>query len=333
MKHASLNTIQLPIREFAKKNICDGHLYLVTKESRRFYLMKPGLLIDPSFIKKHAPHNTVFEFSPVVNEEVKQHFNKLFKELLYLKFERDLRIKTSEIVSYFQKVYSGEEHLLSFASSCYENLNRMPEEILLKMHETDMHLFRKSLYSAAFAVIIAMSNDYYHPLMLRDFFNVTFSQDMGLCENEYSYFVAQACNIENRHPGSGRDWMIKEGATASEINVFLQHPRKTYEFLKQTPDLLAFNELAEIALYQHELADGTGFPRGIHKGLISSWESIVILADSLVEIEDQHHFENVVISYILNFQNEKLKDLPVGKIYKKLCLNLQYFVNAKESGA
>ncbi len=333
MKHASLNPIQLPIREFAKKNICDGHLYLATKEGRKFYLMKPGLFVDPAFIKKHAPHNTIFEFTPVVNEEVKERFNVLFKELLYLKFERDLRVKTFEIVSFFQKAYTGKEHILSFASVCFENFNKIPEEALLKMHNTDMHLFRKSLYSAAFAVIIAMSNDYYHPLMLRDFFNVTFAQDMGLCESEYSYYVAQACNIENRMPGSGKAWMVKEGATPSEVNVFLEHPRKSYDFLKQAPDILAFNELAEIALYQHELADGRGFPRGVHKGLISSWESIVILADSLVEIEDQHHFENEVISYILNFQNEKLKDLPVGKVYKKLCLNLQYFVNAKEGGA
>lgn len=333
MKHTSLNSVSMTIRELAKKHICEGHLYLVTKEGRKFYIMKPGVFVDPSFLKKHAPQNTVFEYATVINQEVKDHFLHLFKELQYLKFERDLRLKTFEIVSYFQKSYSEKEHFLSFASACYEQFMSLPDSEIVRMHEADMYLFRKSLYSAAFAVMIGMTNDYYHPLILKDFFNLTFALDIGLCEADYSYFVAQACNEENRRPGTGEEWMFTQKANPSEVRIFREHPRKSYEFLKKAPDVLTHKELAEVALYQHELSDGRGFPRGIPKGLVSSWESVVMLADSLVEILDEYDFENDVITYVLDFQNEKLADLPVGKAYKKLCLNLQYFANVKETGA
>ena len=81
MKPTSQDFTQMPIKDFAKKIICDGHLYLRTKEGRRFYLMKPGILIDQSFIKKHATHQTVFEYVSVVDEVKLSQFQTLFKEL------------------------------------------------------------------------------------------------------------------------------------------------------------------------------------------------------------------------------------------------------------
>lgn len=323
---------KLPIKDLAKKKICDGHLYLAASTGRRFYLMKPGILLDPAFVKKHAPLNSTFDFDPVVNETVKDRFKELFTELRYLQFEKDFRLKSLDILSYFQQVYVGDEHFLSFALACYEEFCALPTEEQLKMHETDLNLYRKAMYSAAFSIIIGMTNEFFSYAMLKDFYNLTMALDFGLCDSDYSYFVAQACNEENRNPGSGQLYLAKEKATAGEVEVFLNHPRKSHAFI-QDQSLLHFNELAEVALYQHELADGTGFPRGIEKGQVSSWEAVVILADALVEIADSFTFETEVVSYLLNFKNTKLTDLPVGRVYKKLCLALNYFESMKGTGA
>lgn len=331
MTDESKITTKLPVKELAKKIICDGHLFL-SLGGRKFYLMKPGILVDPSFIKKHAVNNQVFEFESVTSHEVKEKFKSLLRELKYLQFEKDLREKCLEILGYFHETFMGDTHFLSFASACHEELCNLPFDDQLRMAETDMHLYRKALYSSAFSVITGMANDFYHFLMLKDFYNLTFALDMGLCESSYSYFVAQACNEENKNPGNGKLLLINEKASEMEVNVFHEHPLKSYEYVKEN-NFLAFPELAEITLYQHELAEGNGFPRGVRKGQVSSWEAIVIFSDSLVEILPDYDFETNVIEYLTSFSSQKLKDLPVGKVFRKLCLAFEHFKMLKETGS
>jgi hypothetical protein len=330
MNNENQKLIKLPVKDLAKKIISDGHVYLSIGE-KKFYLMKPGVLVDPAFIKKHAAANQQFDFDLVVNVEVKEVFKKLFKELKYLQFEKDLRNKSYEIVQQFAKIYSGNEHFLSFALACYEEFCQVSYDDQLRMHDTDMHLFKKSLYAAAFSIITGLGNDYFHYLMLRDFYNLTFCLDIGLCEENYSYFVAEACNAENREPGRGVKYLTDEKASEFETLVYLKHPEKTYYFLKQAL-ILSYPELAEVSLYQHELIDGSGFPRGIVKGQVSNWEAVIIYSESLVEIAYEYPFETDVMSYLGSFQNKKLKDDFVNKVHKKLNLILQHFGKLKETG-
>ncbi len=331
MKPMTENFVPLAIKDFAKKIISDGHLYLRTKDGRRFYLMKPGIFIDESFVKKHATNQTVFDYFPVTDEVLISQFQTLFKELKYLQFEKDLRLKTVQIVSFFKEIFLTEKHFLSFALACFSEFCDLSVDDLKKMHETDLYLFRKSLYSSAFAVIIGLTNDFYHYPMIKDFYNLTLGLDIGLCDARYSYFVAEACNRENQSPGSGIEWMKNEGASVLEIDVFLKHPERSYDYFKNQSELLAYPELKEIALYQHELSQGNGFPRGIPKGQVSSWEAVVILASTMVEIKDEYHFETDVLNYILNFQNQKLTELPVQRVYKKLCMSLGDVFQVKET--
>lgn len=331
MTNENHNFIKLPVKDFAKKIICDGHLFLFIGE-RKFYLMKPGVFVDPAFVKKHAPNNPVFDFDSVINPDVKEKFKTLFKELRYLQFEKDLREKSFEIVRYFHEAYSQGEHLLTFALACHEEFCQITIDQQTRMHETDMHLYRKALYSSAFSIILGMTNDFYHYPMLRDFYNLTFSLDIGLCETSYSYFVAEACNAENKQPGDGKVYLERERASESEKEVFIRHPEKSYQYLKSV-SFLSYPELSEAALYQHELSDGTGFPRGILKGQVSSWEAVIVFSDALVEILPEYDFEKDVLNYLLNFKNQKMKDLPVNRVYKKLCLAFEHFNSLKETGS
>ncbi len=322
---------KLPIKDFAKKIICDGNLYLSSGE-RKFYLMKPGVFVDPAFIKKYAVTNPVFDYECVVNEELKEKFKISFRDLKYLQFEKDIRMKCFEIMKDFHSAYSKEEHFLSFALACYETFCSISLEDQAKMHETDMHLFRKALYSGAFSIIAGIANEFYDYLILKDFYVLTFTLDIGLCDSNYSYYVAEACNAENRIPGSGKRYLKTESATKLETDVFLNHPKKSYEFLKESA-LLSYPELVEVCLYQHELSDGSGFPRGVIKGQVSSWEAVVIFSDALVEISSEYGFEENVVSYLINFENKKLNDLPVNRVYKKLCLTFNYCETMKETGS
>lgn len=322
--------IKLPVKDLAKRKIADGHVYLSTSEGRKFYLLKPGMLLDEEFIKKHAQLNTTFDFDPVSKSEIVEKFKNLFTELKYTQFEKDLKYQSLKIIGEFYETFSQEEHFLSFAQAAFESFSLVPHEMLRKLHTQDTQLFRKSFYSAAFSLITALSNDFYHFMMLRDFYNISFLLDSGLCDSNYSYYVAQACNQENKNPGYGKTWLEQEKATKLEIQVFLDHPKKSYEFIKKS-SLLAFPELIEAVLYQHELANGKGFPKGIPRNFVSSWEAVIIFADSLVEISDSFPFETRVIDHLMMFQNTKLRDLPVNKVHSKLKEAIKHFELLKES--
>jgi HD-GYP domain-containing protein (c-di-GMP phosphodiesterase class II) len=322
---------KIAVKDFAKKIICDGHVYL-SIGSRKFYIMKPGIFVDQAFLKKHAINSHVFDFESVISDEIKKNFKQLFKELKYLQFEKDLREKCFEIIQEFKRVFNSEEHFLTFALACYEEFCQLPLELQSKMHETDMHLYRKSLYAAAFSVIVAISNDFYHYPILKDFYHLTFLLDSGVCETDYSYFVAEACNHENKMPGSGKAYLENEKASELEKVVFLGHPEKSYKIMKSTK-LLAYPEMAETLMYQHELSDGSGFPKGINKGQVSSWEAVVIFSDSLVEISAEYFFEKNVVDFILNFQNKKLNELPVQRVYKKVMSAISSSQKIKETGS
>ena len=324
--------IKLPIKDFSQKKICDGHLYLSNPTGRKFYLMKPGILIDEEFIKKYAKTNSVFDFAPLADEKIISEYITLFHELRYLQFERDLRAKAKEIVTKCSRAFSSHEHFLNFSLAAFREFSHLPEEAILKMHETDMNLFRKAFYSAAFSIVIALSNDFYHYPILKDFYNLTLGLDFGLCDKSYSYYVAQACNQENLFPGSGLDWLKENKATKEEIEIYLTHPQKSYDFFLLHSDILSHSELREVALYQHELSSGQGFPRGLPKGQVSGWEAIVILADSMVEIQDDYGFEVDVMAHVENLKTKRTNDLPVGKVYSKFIQALKHFNELKETG-
>jgi hypothetical protein len=328
MEESNSTNSKLLIKDLARKKICDGHLYL--SGARRFYFMRPGILLDPEFIKKQAISNNKFELELVVSPEVKDKFKEMFHQLRLLQFEKDLRLKCAEILSYFQYSHIEGEHFLSFALACYEEFCQLPFQHQVELHETDMLLFRKALYSGAFAIVAGMANNFYHYLMLKDFYNITFSLDLGLIGEGYSYFVAEACNAENRHPGKGIVLLHEKNASDLEKKIFLNHPEKSYQMVKSLK-FLTFPELAECILYQHELSSGDGFPRGIKKGQVSSSEAVIIFADSLVEISTDYDFEKKVIEFLKKFKNEKLEELPVHRVYTKLIQALRHVSRQKET--
>jgi hypothetical protein len=323
---------KITVKDLARKRVCDGHLYLTTAEGRRFYIMQPAMLIDGDFIKKHAATHAQLELEPVVRDELSMKFRELFKQLRYHQFEKDLREKSAEILAAFCEAFQQEEHFLSFATAAFEEFCHAPQELLEQLYRTDMHLFRKSFYAAAFSVVTALSNDFFHYTMLRDFYTVTLLLDVGLCDAGYSYHVSRACNEENRRPGTGAKLLQEERCSELELKTFLEHPRRGHALLEATK-LLAYPEFADIVLYQHELADGSGFPRGVRKESVAGTEAVVILADALVEISDNFPFETNAVAHLLQFNNPKLRELPVEKAHRRLCLALEHFGQLRKTGS
>lgn len=313
----------------AKKNLCDGNLYL-NVGSRNIHVMSAGTFIDESFVKKHAATNSKFHLEQQVDHEIKAEFKRLFRELKYTQFEKDLRLKCLEIMDCFNTVYTKKNHFISFALAAYEEFCAIPREDQARLHEADVNLFRKALYSSAFSVIISIASDFYNYLVLKDLYNVTFSIDIGLAGDNYTYYISEACNIENQNPGSGKLFLEEKNVSQAETDLFLNHPNTGHDFLNKL-GILAFPKLSQIILLHHELSSGGGFPRAIKRSHMSIWDSIVILSDSLVEISSEHGFEIDTIKFLNTFKTEKIQDVPVSKVYRNLITVLSH-LGYREAG-
>jgi len=323
--------MKMHVKEVSKKSICDGYLYL-SSNGKKILLLKPGSLITSSFLHKHAMAGTTFEFSQVSDQKVFQHFSKLFKELKYLHFEKDLNVKSEEILHHFFQTHGNGEQFFSFAYACYEEFSAQKEIQSEKLNETDVNLFIKSFYSAGMSVLFSLSQGIYHYPMIKDIYNLSLCLDIGLCHKGYSFFVAQACNQENKSPGSGLAWIKGQSASPEEIEVFKEHPQKGYEFFTQH-SILNYPELKKTILFQHEIANGMGFPNGVHHSQISSIESILILADALVEIKDGEHFPTGVLEHIKKFDSKKIEILPVKRVFNKFLMKHKEEYKFEDTGS
>ena len=307
---------KIHVKEMSKKSICDGFLYYVSG-SKKILLLKPGSLISQSFLHKHAMAGTTFEITHISDENLIKHFSGLFKELKYLHFEKDLQAKAEEIVEQFFEAFSQNKHFFSFAFACYEEFCAQKEMQSVRLNETDVNLFIKSFYSASLSILFALSNGIFHYPMVKDIYNLSFCLDIGLCHKNYSFYVSQACNVENKSPGTGLTWMKNHSASLEEVEVFFNHPNNTFKFFQEN-SILNFPELAQTVLYQHELANGEGFPKGVNHSQISGVESILILADAMVEIKDEDHFEKGILDHFEHFESKKLMILPVKRVLNQL---------------
>jgi len=146
--------------------------------------------------------------------------------------------------------------------------------------------------------------------------------DIGLASENFTYWVALACQEEKQQPGYGIDFLRARHASDPEVELFLSHPQIGHARIKQEWEAqMAFPALINSVLHHHELADGTGFPSGISRSGMSDWESLVILADQLVDYRTTilksyaHHGLREIWQA---FHRRKVLNCPVGHVWRRI---------------
>ncbi len=289
-------------------------------------LLEAGQVIDQKFLAKYKNSKLIVESA--IDEELYLHLKFLFSDLKTKKFEKDQRELAKKILG---SVLTGwkkkDSHLLTFALACFECLNTLPAEELTKIDSTDIRLFKKALYSSALSVITAMSNDYFEFNLIKDLYQVTFVLDVGLCDSNYSYHIAGAVDEESKKAGSGLIYLDKVHASTQEKNLFLKHPEKSHDLIESYQFSMTYPELCQIVLYQHETTSGTGFPRGVTKREISTWDAVCLYADGIVMMSSIEDLEKNTLDYILKKSIEKQNLLPIKKVFTRLKETISYFDN------
>ena len=317
----------VPIDEtFWSQIICDGDLCL-QMGPKLLPLLSAGEFIEKKDLEKYKSKNLLV-IKRVIDQDQYQIYLKMFSDLKDMIFEKDQRQQAKEILSSVHHEWQGNEsHLLTFALAAFYSFNSLPDEELQKINETDLRLLKKSTYAGAICLLTAMSNGFYSFDILKDLYLVSFAMDIGLNGKDYTYHVSKAVDVEAEKHGRGREYLNSVKASQKEKNLFINHPEKGHAALQSLVHLFTYPELIEIILYQHETSDGKGFPRGITKREVSTWDAICLYADSVVLLSEIEKIETNTLSYLLSLSPAKQESLPVKRVFLKLKSMMTYFSN------
>lgn len=308
---------------FWSQKICDGNLYL-KMGPKSIRLFEAGQVLDQELLSKYK--NSSLFVDKIINQDLYDKYIFLFNELKTKKFEKDQRSVSKRILSTVFQDWMGEgSHPLTFAKAAFDSLNFLPYGDLLKFDTADSRLFKKALYSGAILVVSAMSNEFFEFNLIKDLYQVTFCFDIGLCDKNYSYHLAFAVDSEALIAGGGLDYLNKAHASIEEKKLFLSHPQKSFELLDSLKVYFTYPELIEVSLYQHETATGSGFPRGITKREVSTWDAVCLFADGIVSVSKLEELEKNIKLFILLHGETKQDLTPTKRVFFKFKEAMSYF--------
>lgn len=295
---------------YRANTICQGFVYFQTSSSR-ILLCNPGTWIDEKLFTKLERLKDKIDFVSVIDHDLNEKFKSLLFDHLKCDFENEWARSKEEILSLFNSLLAEGKSFYNWSIACFDVFNKAADSDLNDLHETDVNLFRKAQLSAAVAIWLSLTNGFYDPELLEDIYHLSFFQDSGLIDSDYSYYVTEAIDQESVNPGHGIKYLMNLQASPAEIKLYKEHPFGSYEFIRRV-NLLNNPELANTVLLGHELSNGEGFPFGYTEAVLANWEKIIILADQLVKYNSTTNYN--LYRELETIRSFKIGVLPVKKI-------------------
>ncbi len=344
LKGLSFNKEDLDIinlDDLGKHQICPGHIiFISSKFNKPVLLMRAGDFVDPDFITRYkAKGQKSFYMFNISNQDNVDKLQNLWIKLKTARLEFEKLEARRELLKYFANQYwfqNKSSCSLDFFISTFNIFNRLDEEIIVEIRETDTLLCERSVQAAAFSSIIALALGYTDMKLISDIFHITFLLDYGLIGPNYSYFIAQACEKERVLPGSGLAFLKNTKVQPGEIAMFENHPLLGKKLADEKAFGAFFNVgVTEVISYHHEFFDGKGFPRKINYWGLSEFDAIPILVDAMTPFKDVIYTAETGGGILKELMegiglDEKLNLLPIKKVYSHTVFEMNKALIDKE---
>lgn len=304
--------------------ISHSHLFFIPASNRKaFLILRAGDYIDREFIDKYKAKGieSIYALEVASIDDI-QKLRSLFLEWKNGYNEKNKQIGAQRIIKEFGNDFwrLSKSSYLSFVLVCFENLYKLPNEVVETYQATSLTMYSRATISASLSVITCFVHRIVDPLFVQDLYNVVFALDYGLVTTgEFTYSLAQACEAERNNPGSGIEYLNKMGRPAGEITAFTQHPVSSAMYVEDQKEIFTYPEVSSVICYHHEKVDGSGFPSGVSYSGIGDLETFQMFCDYVVPF--QEHIYQRGDGYVLikgNFEalknNENIGSLPINKI-------------------
>ncbi len=326
---------QLAAGELAAWPIAPGDIYWRKADGKKLRLRRAGDLLDAAWLAKFAPREDLW-LEPVAKVEA---VNVLALKLKAWCEATDPKLFIKAREDFAESLRRGlrsttELSLLDWALVCHRSF-KFDEQVVREFQEKHIVLYRRGLLVSGLAVAFSLACGYEDVAFLREIYRTAWLLDLGLVDKRFSYWVALACQHEKANPGAGDAFLKEKSASRDELDLFLTHPelghqRATTEFGAD----YSFPELLGCILNHHEKADGSGFPQGLSLSGLADWQTLVILADHMVDYREEILERNLAESFAhlwAAYLRQPLANLPVSDVIAKLKVWLNNTYNEEEA--
>lgn len=313
----------LPADVFAKWNLAQGDIYFQHgAEGKLMLLKRAGDFLDQSWKVKWSKSSKLL-IRQVVDSEVVTRIQTLFKDWLDAPTAEQAEVALNKLSLHCRDGLhdGGDISFMSWAHACYHIFSPSItiQDELSQCHEV---LHQRAVYVSSLNVLFCLALGYNEPQFVREIYQIGWVMDIGLVNKNFTYWIALACQEEKQQPGNGIDFLRSRHASKAEEELFLSHPTLGYARLKQEWEAkMTFPALLNSVLHHHELADGSGFPAGINRSAMSDWESLVILADQLVDYRAailKQYAQHALREIWQAFQRRQVVNCPVGHVWRRV---------------
>lgn len=308
---------KIAFSDLAKNTFCYSHIFFrATENSRPLLLKKAGEFLDSEFYEKYLKRGieSVYIVKTFDEKNILEIVNilEVFQKAILLEEKR--RLKNELIGNVLQQKYTESDIHIAF----HKVFNFLPEKFFVHYSKVSEEMLRRSTEVSLAAVFLFLLSDYEDFYLIKDVYNLSFLIDYGLINEEMSYDLIKACELERVEIGEGRKYLERKSLN-KELDTFLNHPLKSYQKSKIFKNSFTYPELINKIEFHHERKDGLGFPRGIHYLFTSKIEQLINAVDKIIPFQDKilskdkYNFNKILINL-----EEKVEVLGLEKIQIKI---------------
>ncbi|MBY0515649.1 MAG: hypothetical protein K2P81_01990 [Bacteriovoracaceae bacterium] len=301
--------------------LAPGDLYLKTNSGKILRLKRAGDFLELPWREKFKASKNLL-WKPFVQTDKVSDLVKSFQHWQQAQDPVDYELAKNQFMENLRLGLrpDGGLKMIDWSFACRE-LFKSDSQLVEEFQNKHVVLYRRGLLVSSLAVLLSLASGYHDPRFLKEIYHVSWWLDAGLIHDDFSYWVSLACQEERWRPGGGDALLKENGASEKEVNLFLEHPRFGYEkAIESLGKKLEYPELLMSILRHHEKSDGTGFPEGMSLSVMSDWETLMMMADNMVDYREEvleDHLHNGILTLWKAFQARPIEGLPVHRIVEK----------------
>lgn len=274
--------------ELSRWELAPGDIFIISPAGKILRLKRAGDVLEPKW-REHYSHSHQLRLLPLVNADRVRSLTEFYQTWERAQDPAEAELAADAFVDAVKSGMSkdGGLAMLDWAMTCH-GLFEPDMKLIEEFQAQHVVLYRRGLLVSSLSVLFSLACGYRDPLFLREIYQAAWYLDAGLIDESFTYWVALACQAERMKPGEGGKFLIAQAASEKEHALFFTHPRRSYERAQtELQARLTFGELLLSVLHHHEKSDGSGFPEKSCLSVLSDWEALMVLADSLVDYREE----------------------------------------------
>jgi hypothetical protein len=256
---------------------------------RNIVLYSPGDLLDHKYLEKFKKVTDRLPCDYILNPINISKFDDIFSDFKIAKKFKTKNVVRIKAMKWFKNHYwEGDKKavLAELMEAGYEVFYDLPEELDLKLKESNIDLFRVYSLKASLMVVLSVAIGIIDFKYLKDLYHLPFFFYMGLKE-PLAFNHVEAFKYEWSNQGRVIEYFNKNNAAQSEIDAYLNNSATSLkEYMKFYKNNENNNQIFNVFSKSNERSDGNGQPHGLKWNELSDVENLLIFVCVNFGIED-----------------------------------------------